>query len=50
VREEEEGGETSGGEGKGGEREEGEEEKERGGKDPLDLLPLPEKFPSYATA
>jgi len=25
------------------------EEKERGGKDPLDLLPL-EKFPSYATA
>jgi len=29
----------SGGEGKGGERKEGEEGKERGGEDPLDLLP-----------
>ena len=39
--------EGKGGEGRG--REEGEEWKERGGEDPLDLLPPPEKFPSYAT-
>ena len=50
-RKEEKGGERRGEEGRGGEgrrRKKGEEGKERGGEDPLDLLP-PEKFPSYAT-